>query len=82
MIVPFTALSPPINEDEIRTNMDVVLLSEDDDDAMFELSLERIHTPILTVRSSTKTSTNFPGSKLKKIRVEEEVKMNEEVVTY
>ena len=65
MIVPFTTLSPPINEDEILGNMDVVLLSEDYDDAMFEVSFGRIHTSILTVRSSTKTSTDSPGSKLK-----------------
>ena len=63
MIVPFTTLSPPINEDEILGNMDVVLLSEDYDDAKFEVSFGRIHTP----RSSTKTSTDSPGSKLKKI---------------
>ena len=59
MIVPLTKLFPPINEDEISTNMDLVLLSVDDDDAMFEVSFERIHTPILTVGSSTKTSTGF-----------------------
>jgi len=43
---------------------------------------ERIHTPTPTVRSSTNTSTDSAGSKLKKIRVEEEAKINEEVDTY
>jgi len=62
--------------------MDVVLLSEDDDDAMLDVPFERIHTPTRTVRSSTNTSTDSPGSKLKKIRVEEEAKINEEVDTY
>jgi len=37
---------------------------------MFEVPFERIHTPTPTVRSSTNTSTDSPGSKLKKIRVE------------
>ena len=83
LIVPFTTLPPQLNEDENRTNMDVELLSEeDDDDAMFEVPFERIHTPTPTVRSSTNTSTDSPGSKLKKIRVEEEAKINEEVDTY
>jgi len=66
----------------MHTNMDAAQFSEDDDDAMFEVSFERIHTPVLTVRSSTKISTDSPGSKLKKIRVEEEAKINEEVDTY
>jgi len=80
LIVPFTTLPPPINEDENRTNMDVEILSEeDDDDAMFEVPFERIHTPTPTFRSSTKTYIDSPGSKLKKIRVEEEAKINEEV---
>ena len=53
-----------------------MLLSEDedDDDAMFEVPFERMHTPTPTVRSSTNTSTDSLDSKLKKIRVEEEVK--------
>ena len=80
MIIPFTTLPPPINEDENR----VELLSEDneDDEAMFEVPLERLHTPTPTVRSSTNSSTDSPGSRLKKIRVEEEAKINEEVDTY
>ena len=49
---------------------------------MFEVPFERIHTPTPTVRSSTNTSTDSPGSKLKKIRVEEEEKINEEVDAY
>ena len=65
LIVPFTTLPPPINEDEIRTNMDVVLLSEDDDDAMFEISFERIHIPTLAAICSTNASTDSSGFKVK-----------------
>jgi len=49
---------------------------------MFGVPFERIHTPTSTVRSSTNTSTDSPGSKLKKIRVEEEAKIDKEVDTY
>jgi len=82
LIVPFKTLPPLINEDGNPTNMDVMLLSEDYDDPMFDVSFERIFTPIPKARSSTKAYTDSPGFKLKKIRVEEEAKINEEVDAY
>ena len=67
LIVPFMTLPPPINEAGSSTEMDVVLLSEEEDDDVFDVSFEPIRTPIPTGRSSTTTSTNSLGSKLKKI---------------
>jgi len=49
---------------------------------MFDVSFERIRTPITTVRSSTTASIASPSSKLKKIRVEKGAKINEEVDMY
>ena len=67
LIVPLMTLPPPINEAGSSTEMDVVLLSEEDDDDVFDVSFEPIRTPIPTGRSSTTTFTDSPGSKLKKI---------------
>ena len=74
----------PINENGNCINMDVELLSEEDedDDAMLEAPFKRIHTPTSTVRSSTNTSTDSPSSKFKKIRVKEEANISEEVDTH
>ena len=81
LIIPFTTLPPPIHEDENRAKMGIELLSdnEEDDDVIFDVSLERLHTP---TRSSANSSTDSPASRLKKIRVEEEGKKSEEVDTY
>ena len=53
LIVPLMTLPPPINEAGSSTEMDVVLLSEEDDDDVFDVSFEPICTPIPTGRSST-----------------------------
>ena len=67
----------------MHTNMDAAQFSEDDDDAMFEVSFERIHTPVLTVRSSTKISTDSPGSKLRKFELRKKLKsMKKWIRTY
>ena len=63
LIVPLMTLPPPINEAGSSTEMDVVLLSEEEDDDVFDVSFEPIRTPIPTGRSSTTTFTNSPGSK-------------------
>ena len=39
---------------------------------MFDVSFERIRTPITTVRYSTTASTDFPRSKLKKVVLRKE----------
>ena len=75
-------MPPPINEAGSSTEMDVVLFSEEEDDDVFDVSFEPIRTPIPTGRSSTTNFTNSLGSKLKKIRLEEEAKINEEVDAY
>ena len=49
---------------------------------MFDVSFERMRTPITTVRSSTTASTDSPSCKLKVIRVEKGAKINEEVDVY
>ena len=77
LIIPFTTLPPPIHEDENR--VEVLSGDDEDDEAMFEVPLARLHTP---TRSSANSSTDSPASRLKKIRVEEEAKINEEVDTY
>ena len=52
-----------------------------DDDVMIDISFERIHTPLWTVRSSTATMDS-PSSKWKEIRLKKGVNINEEVDVY
>ena len=70
-------LPPPIHEDENR--VEVLSGDDEDDEAMFEVPLARLHTP---PRSSTNSFTDSPASRLKKMRVEEEGKISEELDTY
>jgi len=65
-----------------QTDECCVLIEDYDDDVMFDVSFERMRTPITTVRSSTTASTDSPSCKLKVIRVEKGAKINEEVDVY
>ena len=70
-------MPPPIREDE--DSVEILSGDDEDDEAMFEVPLARLHTP---PRSSTNSFTDSPASRLKKMRVEEEGKISEEVDTY
>ena len=56
LIIPLKTLPPSIREDEDR--VEILSGDDDDDEAMFEVPLARLHTP---TRSSTNSSTDSPA---------------------